>query len=45
MNAGLALYAAKAVLTMQEGIAKAAEMIDSGKAYEKLEEYVKVSNQ
>ena len=45
MNAGLALYAAKAVPTMQEGIAKAAEMIDSGKAYEKLEEYVKVSNQ
>ncbi|CUP42108.1 anthranilate phosphoribosyltransferase [Bacteroides xylanisolvens] len=45
MNAGLALYAAKAVPTMQEGVAKAAEMIDSGKAYEKLEEYVKVSNQ
>lgn len=45
MNAGLALYAAKAVPTMQEGIAKAAEMIDSGKAYEKLEEYVNVSNQ
>lgn len=45
LNAGLALYAAKAVSTMQEGIAKAAEMIDSGKAYEKLEEYVKVSNQ
>ena len=45
LNAGLALYAAKAVPTMQEGIAKAADMIDSGKAYEKLEEYVKVSNQ
>lgn len=45
LNAGLALYAAKAVPTMQEGITKAAEMIDSGKAYEKLKEYVKVSNQ
>ena len=45
LNAGLALYAAKVVPTIQEGIAKAAEMIDSGKAYEKLEEYVKVSNQ
>lgn len=44
LNAGLALYAAKAVPTMKDGIAKAAEMIDTGAAYKKMEEYVKESN-
>ena len=44
LNAGLALYAAKAVPTMKDGIAKAAEMIDTGAAYKKMEEYVKESH-
>ena len=44
LNAGLALYAAKAVSTMAEGIEKAAAMIDSGKAYQKMEEYIALSN-
>lgn len=30
---------------MKAGIEKAAEMIDTGKAYAKMEEYVKVSNE
>lgn len=44
LNAGLALYAAKAVPTMKAGIEKAATMIDSGKAYQKMEEYIRESN-
>lgn len=45
LNAGLALYAAKAVPTMKAGIDKAAEMIDTGAAYKKMEEYIKTSNE
>ena len=45
LNAGLALYAAKAVSTMAEGIEKAAAMIDSGAAYQKMEEYIALSNE
>ncbi len=45
LNAGLALYAAKAVPTMKAGIEKAAEMIDSGAAYRKMEAYIALSNQ
>ena len=45
LNAGLALYAAKAVPTMKAGIEKAAELSDTGAAYKKMEEYVKVSNE
>jgi anthranilate phosphoribosyltransferase len=44
LNAGLALYVAKAVSTMAEGIEKAAAMIDSGEAYKKMEEYIALSN-
>ena len=44
LNAGLALYAAKAVPTMKAGVDKAAEIIDSGKAYKKMEEYIAESN-
>ena len=44
LNAGLALYAAKAVPTMKAGIEKAADMIDNGKAYKKMEEYISESN-
>ncbi len=45
LNAGLALYVAQAAPTMEAGIAKAAEMIDSGAAYKKMEEYIVLSNQ
>ncbi len=45
LNAGLALYAAKAVPTMKAGIEKAAEMIDSGAAYKTMEAYIALSNQ
>ncbi len=45
LNAGLALYVAQAATTMEAGIAKAAEMIDSGAAYKKMEEYIALSNQ
>ncbi len=45
LNAGLALYVAQAAPTMEAGIAKAAEMIDSGAAYKKMEEYIALSNQ
>ncbi|MGN0293855.1 MAG: bifunctional anthranilate synthase component II/anthranilate phosphoribosyltransferase [Lachnospiraceae bacterium] len=44
MNSGAALYVAGAVSTMEEGIRLAAEMIDSGKAKEKLNAFVRESN-
>ena len=45
MNAGAALYIAGKAENIKDGIALAAEMIDSGKAYEKLDEFVELSNQ
>ncbi len=45
LNAGLALYAAQKAKTMQEGVELAAKTIDSGAALQKLEQYVKASNQ
>lgn len=44
MNAGIAIYLGKSGITMQEGIDMAAEMIDSGKALAKLEEFVAATN-
>lgn len=44
MNAGIAIYLGKEGITMEEGVALAKEMIDSGKALEKLEEFVKETN-
>lgn len=44
MNAGIAIYLGKEDITMEEGVALAKEMIDSGKALEKLEEFVKETN-
>ena len=44
MNAGIAIYLGKEGITMEEGVAIAKEMIDSGKALEKLEEFVKETN-
>ena len=44
MNAGITIYLGKEGITMEEGAALAKEMIDSGKALEKLEEFVKETN-
>ena len=44
MNAGMSLYLGIDGITLAEGIEKAKEMIDSGKALEKLEEFVKETN-
>ena len=43
-NAGAALYAADRVKSIADGITLAAEMIDSGKAYQTLETMIEVSN-
>ncbi len=40
LNAGMALYLAKPGITIEEGIALAADMIDSGKALEKMNEFI-----
>lgn len=45
MNAGAALYLAGKAETLQAGVSLAAEIIDSGKAMAKLEEFVKRSNE
>ena len=44
MNAGAALYIGGKAETMKEGIALAAELIDSGKALETLEKLKTISN-
>ena len=44
MNAGAALYLADKAKTIAEGIALAAELIDSGKAMETLEAFAAASN-
>jgi anthranilate phosphoribosyltransferase len=44
LNAGAAIYAADLVDTLAAGIAKAAEVIDSGAAREKLDALVRISN-
>ncbi len=44
MNAGAALYITGKAPTMADGIKLAAELIDSGKAYETLEKFIQVSN-
>ena len=45
MNVGAGLYIGGKAESMKEGIAMAAELIDSGKAMETLEKFIKVSNQ
>ena len=45
MNAGAALYIGEKADTFADGVKLAAEIIDSGKALEKLEEVIKLSNQ
>ena len=44
MNAGAALYIGGVVDSMAEGVKKAAEILDSGKAIETLEKCIEVSN-
>ena len=44
LNAGAALYIGGKAESMKEGVALAAELIDSGKAMETLESFIKVSN-
>lgn len=45
LNAGACFYLVKDGITMQEGIKMAAEQIDSGKAIEKLNQLITLSNQ
>ena len=45
LNAAAGLYIAGIVPSLKDGVAKAAELIDSGKAAETLEAYIRVSNQ
>lgn len=44
LNAGIAIYIGKPGITMQEGVKEAEAVIDSGKALEKLDEFVAASN-
>ncbi|MBO4905310.1 MAG: anthranilate phosphoribosyltransferase [Lachnospiraceae bacterium] len=44
MNAGAALYIAGKASSLEEGIKMSAELIDSGKAYEAMENFIKESN-
>jgi hypothetical protein len=43
--AGIGIYLGSENLTMEEGIKKAEELINSGEAYEKMEEFVKATQQ
>ena len=44
MNAGAALYIADKASSMEEGVKMAAELIDSGRAYEAMEKFIAESN-
>ena len=44
LNAGAALYIVDRTLTMEQAIQKAEKVIDTGKAMEKLEEFIRLSN-
>ena len=44
MNAGASLYIGGKAESMEDGIRLAAELIDSGKAYETLEKFIEVSS-
>jgi anthranilate phosphoribosyltransferase len=44
MNAGAALYIGGKADTFEDGVKLAAEIIDSGKAYETLQKFIEVSN-
>ena len=44
MNAGAAIYLAGKAESIADGVKVAAEILDSGKALEKLQEYIELSN-
>ncbi|MCH5252303.1 MAG: anthranilate phosphoribosyltransferase [Lachnospiraceae bacterium] len=44
LNAGIGIYICKDNATMEEGVQEAIRLIDSGKAYEKLQEFVAATN-
>ena len=44
LNAGAALYTIRKAETIKDGVKLAAEMIDSGKANEKLEQFIAYTN-
>jgi anthranilate phosphoribosyltransferase len=44
LNSGAALYIAGKAQSIKEGLRKAADVIDNGSAFRKLEEYCKLSN-
>ncbi len=44
MNAGAALYISEKASSLEEGIKMAAELIDSGRAYEAMEKFIAESN-
>ena len=44
LNAGASFYINEKAVSIQDGIRLAADIIDSGKAYRKLEEFIKESN-
>jgi len=45
LNAGISLYLGIDGISLEDGIKKAEEIIDSGKAYEKLQEFIKLTNE
>lgn len=45
MNAGMSLYLGKDGITLEEGMRLAESLIDSGAAYKKLQEFIKLSNE
>ena len=45
MNAAAGLYIAGLAPSLKDGVTKAQELINNGKAAETLEEYVRLSNQ
>lgn len=45
MNAGMSLYLGKDGISLADGIHMAAELIDSGKAYKKLEEFIRLTKE
>lgn len=45
LNAGIALYLGIDGITLEEGIQKAAELIDSGAAYAKLEQFIQATQE
>jgi anthranilate phosphoribosyltransferase len=45
MNAGMCLYLGLDGITLKEGVEMAADMIDSGRAYQKFQEFTKATNE